>query len=418
MYKHFVKVLIILVVASFLVYYIFDKDGYSLGLDIAGGSQITYTIDTSGIDGADINNRVESLKSVIEKRVNALGVSEPRLYTTSTSRLTGLPVSHRLVIELPGVTDIEEAVRKIGETPYLEFQRFNQVTREFEIIGLNGGHVSSSSVQFLPGAGGAISTIPTVTVTFNSEGRKLFSELTRDNVGNLLGIFLDGVAISTPVIQAHIPGGVTQISGNFTLAEANELSSSLSLGALPLPIEIGETRTVNGTLGRETIEKSALASLIALLIISIMFVVVYRVAGIISIISLVIYYILVLSIFKGIPVVLTAAGLAGFVISLGFAVDANVLIFERLREELRSGKPLKEGIEIGFSRAWNSIRDANLTSLIIAGLLFWFGTSIVKGFAFTFIIGILTSMFTAYFLTRIFLRVFAAIFKKYNKWLI
>ena len=392
---------------------------FSLGLDLAGGAQLTYTADTENVPPAEIDGRMKSLQSVIERRVNALGVSEPKVYTTTTSILTGLTRTHRLVVELPGVSDIDEAIESIGETPYLEFRLLDPDTQTFNSIGLQGGNVKSAEMQFLQGIGGTLTSEPIVVLNFDREGAAIFSDVTRDNVGNLLGIFLDGVPISTPVIQSAIVGGTTQISGNFTIDSATELASNLNFGALPLPISLSETRTVNPTLGTETIESGIAVGVIALIAILLLFLIVYRFAGFIAGLTLLIYVILVLSFIKLIPVVLTAAGLAGFIISIGFAVDANVLIFERIREEARNGMNLATAIERGCKRAQIAIRDANSTSIIIALLLFWFGTSLIKGFAFTFILGVLVSILTAYLFTYVFLR--ATVFNKkqsVRKWYI
>ncbi len=415
------SVCVLALAITLAVFYVRDIDRFpfSFGLDLAGGTQVTYVADTSDVPEEEINGRMDALQQVIERRVNALGVSEPKVYTASSSVLTGLPSSHRLVVELPGVTDIAEATRAIGQTPHLEFRIFNKETEQFDSVGLQGGHVTSAGVQFLQGIGGALTNEPVVVVNFNGEGGRMFADLTRNNVGNLLGIYLDGALISSPVIVTPILGGTTQIEGNFNLESATELADSLSFGALPMPIELSETRTVNPTLGSETVTKSMTAAMIALLLVSMLFLLAYRFVGIVAVFALAVYVAVMLSVFKGIPVVLTAAGLAGFIMSLGFAVDANVLIFERMREELRNGISRREAIERGCSRAWLAIRDANLTSIIIAFLLFWFGTSIIKGFAFAFIIGVLLSMLSAYLLTRLFLRTTSdALRDRMKKWYI
>ncbi len=408
------SVAVLAISAMLSVLYVYDTDRYpfSFGLDLAGGTQVTYTADMDGVPESEIGGRMDALQQVIERRVNALGVSEPRVYTAQTSAFTGLPTEYRLVVELPGVTDIEEATKAIGRTPYLEFQIFSKARERFEPTGLQGGHVTSAGVQFMQGIGGSLTSEPVVILNFNREGAKLFADLTKANVGNALGIFLDGTPISTPVIRTAILSGTTQIEGNFTLESATDLADSLSLGALPIPIALAETRTVSPTLGAETVEKSATAAFAAFLIIALMFLVVYRFAGLVALAALAVYIAVILAVFKGIPIVLTAAGLAGFIMSLGFAVDANVLIFERMREEIRNGIARDEAIERGCRRAWLAIRDANFTSIIIAFLLFWFGTSIIKGFALAFIIGVLLSMLSAYLLTRLLLRTTAGVFQR------
>ena len=415
------SIFIVIITAVTATLYVRDTDQFpfSFGLDLAGGTQVTYTADVSDIPESEIAGRMKILQRVIEQRVNALGVSEPNVYSVTGLGIGENPSTHRLVVELPGITDTEEATKAIGKTPYLEFKILDIETTTFIETGLQGTHVTSAEVQFLPGIGGTLTSEPVVVVHFNREGGKIFGDLTKKNVGNILSIFLDGNLLSTPRINEPITGGTTQIQGNFTLESAKELVDGLNLGALPLPIELSETRTVNPSLGTEIVEKSAITGLIALIVIALLFLIVYRFVGIIAVLALTVYCIIVLSIFKGVPIVLTAAGLSGFIMSIGFAVDANVLIFERMREEISRGIPRNEAIEKGCARAWTAIRDANLTSMIIAFLLFWFGTSMIKGFAFAFIIGVLISMFSAYVLTRLFLRTTSSVCGgRFKKWYI
>ncbi|MCY4576987.1 MAG: protein translocase subunit SecD [Candidatus Kaiserbacteria bacterium] len=412
---------VITVSIALVVLYVYDVDRFpfSFGLDLAGGTQVTYTADVSEVPEGEVAGRMSVLQRVIEQRVNALGVSEPNVYTITGLAIGGNPAAHRLVVELPGVTDTDEATKAIGETPYLEFKILVDDPMEIKDTGLQGTHITTAEVQFLPGIGGTLTNEPVVVLHFNGEGGKIFAEVTRDNVGRRLMIFLDGAVISSPVINEPITGGTTQIQGNFTLDSAKELVDGLNLGALPLPIELSETLTVNPSLGAEVSEKSVFAGLIALLLIALLFIGVYRFVGIVAVLALAVYCIIVLAIFKAVPIVLTAAGLSGFIMSIGFAVDANVLIFERMREEISRGETRVHAIRNGCARAWVAIRDANLTSMIIAFLLFWFGTSMIKGFAFAFIIGVLISMFSAYVLTRLFLRATASVFsKRLKKWYI
>lgn len=414
-------VVALLIVTAMIAAYVGNSGRYpfSFGLDLAGGTRVTYIADTTEAPESEIDGRMEALRRVIERRVNALGVSEPNIYTATGSVLTGMPESRRLVVELPGVTDIEKATRVIGETPYLEFKLLNREEERFESVGLQGGHVISAGTQFLPGIGGTLTSEPIVVVTFNGEGGKIFADITRRNVGEVIGIFLDGDLISSPVINQAIVGGVATIQGNFTLESATELADSLSFGALPLPIALSETRSVNPSLGAETIADSVAVGIVALLLIALLFVIVYRFVGAVAVIALGAYCLIVLTIFKIVPIVLTTAGLAGFIMSIGFAVDANVLIFERMREEIRRGEPRIEAIRSARARAWLAIRDANLTSMIIAFLLFWLGTSVVKGFAFAFGIGVMLSMLSAYVLTGALLRASAGVLKgKRGRWYI
>ena len=410
--------LLILILSAFLlVFYVLrvEQHPFSFGLDLAGGTQLTYTADVSEIPEEEIVGRMEALQQVIERRINALGVSEPSVYTAQSSAFTGLPPEYRLVAELPGVTDIEAATTAIGETPYLEFKIFDEEEEDFVSAGLQGGHVSSAAVQFRQSVSGALTNEPIVVLQFNGEGADRFAELTRENVGNFLGIYLDGTAISAPVIRQPILGGTTQIEGDFTLESAKELADGLSLGALPIPISLSETRTVHPSLGATTVSKSVDAGVLTLFLLALLFLVVYRFVGVVALVALAVYCSVILALFKGIPIVLTAAGLAGFVMSIGFAVDANVLIFERIRENLERGLDRRRAIEEGCARAWLAIRDANLTSIIIVFLLFWFGTSLIKGFAFAFLLGVLLSMLSAYLLTRLYLRTTASVFEKKRK---
>ena len=412
---------VIVLTATVAVLFVYDIERFpfSFGLDLAGGTQVTYTADVSEVPEEEIAGRMTALQRVIEQRVNALGVSEPNVYTVTGLAIGSDPAAHRLVVELPGVTDTEEATKTIGETPYLEFKILVDEPLEIQETGLQGTHITSAEVQFLPGIGGTLTNEPVVVLHFNGEGGKTFADITKSNVGKRLLIFLDGEVISSPTINEPITGGTTQIQGNFTLESAKELVDGLNLGALPLPIELSETLTVSPSLGAEVSEKSVVAGLIALLLIALLFLIVYRFIGVVAILALAVYCVMVLTIFKGVPIVLTAAGLSGFIMSIGFAVDANVLIFERMREEIQKGVPRSEAIENGCARAWIAIRDANLTSMIIAFLLFWFGTSMIKGFAFAFIIGVLMSMFSAYVLTRLFLRTTQGTFSnRLKKWYI
>ena len=242
-----------------------------------------------------------------------------------------------------------------------------------------------------------------VGLEFNSEGREIFATLTREHKGEVLAIILDGVALSVPVIQDEIRDGKAQITGAFTPEEAKELVRNLNYGALPVPIELSTSQSIGATLGEQALDAGVRAGLIGFVALSLFLVLWYRLPGLVSIVALVSYIILSLTIFKLVPVTLTAAGVAGFILSIGMAVDANVLIFERSKEELKKGKSIHDTLHEGFHRAWLSIRDSNISSIITAIVLFWLGTSAVKGFALTLGIGVLVSMFTALTLSRTFL---------------
>lgn len=505
-----------------------------LGLDLLGGTSLTYKADTSQIEPQDQESAVEGVRDVIERRVNGFGVSEPVVQTNFNGQ------EWRIVVELPGIKNIDQAIGVIGETPLLEFreekirtdqektdirakneeakkkaeeilaktqaegadfaalaQQFSedegskegggdlgffgrgQMIPQFEeavfnaevgkvvpnlvetpfgyhIIkveekrevapgegqpenpenpentnstepqtelkarhilirteeeepsfpdyintGLSGNQLERASVLFDQ------TGLPQISLEFNDEGKKLFAEITERNVGRAVAIYLDGQPLSTPTVQQPITNGEAVITGQFTLDEAKDLTDRLNSGALPLPITLISQQNIGATLGQESIQRSIVAMALAMVVLIIFMIAFYRLPGLLAIIALSLYALLVLSIFKIFSVVLTLAGVAGFVLSVGMAVDANVLIFERLKEELRRGKPLVSAIEDGFKRAWSSIRDSNISSLITCFVLTWFGSSIIKGFAITLAIGILVSMFTAITVTRTLLRLFS-----------
>ena len=242
---------------------------------------------------------------------------------------------------------------------------------------------------------------------FDEDGKKIFGDLTKRNINKILAIYLDGTPISTPVVQQEILDGNAQITGNFSVKEAKQLVERLNSGALPVPVTLVSQQSVGASLGRDSLVKSLVAGIIGFALIALFMIVWYRIAGVLAILALIIYSVLTLAIFKLIPVTLTLAGIAGFILSIGMAVDANILIFERMKEEFRRGNNFSFALDEGFKRAWTSIRDSNVSSLITAFVLYWFGASIVRGFALTLIIGILVSMFSAITLTRTFLRVFS-----------
>lgn len=395
---------------------------FRLGLDLAGGTHLVYRADISEIDRAEIPDAMETLKNVIERRVNPLGQQETNVQIQEANFTN--EGEYRVIIELPGVTDVLEAKRQIGETPILEFKTLREgvdvtaldpETASFDDLyqttELTGRFLDGARVQFLQngassGVGGGASQA-VVVLEFDNEGKELFAQITRENIGKELAIFLDGVPISAPIVREEITAGEAIISGNFTPDSAKELARQLNFGALPVPIEEISTQTIGASLGHEAINAGVQAGLIGLIVLAVFFLVWYRLPGLVAVIALGVYGITMFALFKLIPVTLTAAGIAGFIISLGIAVDANVLIFERLREEKKSGKDLATSITEGFSRAWLSIRDSNLSSMITAIILFWFGSSLIKGFAITFGLGVLVSMISAITVTRILLQAIA-----------
>src|SRR3989344_2544863 len=387
---------------------------FKLGLDLSGGTQLVYRAQLSAIETSDIAESMAALRDTIERRVNLFGVSEPIVQTQRGGTFAG-EYEERLLIELPGVTDTDEAIRLIGQTPVLEFrmlrdaadipptgQPVENVNQIFEPAAITGKHLASAQIQFSQSVGG-VPNEPVVALNFNSEGGKIFADLTRENVGKYFGIFLDGVPISIPVIQESIPNGTAIISGGFTAEGAKELARNLNYGALPVPIELISTQTVSGTLGAEAVDSGIAAALWGILAVALFMIFWYRLPGLVAIVALSLYVVVTLALFQWIPVTLTAAGIAAFILSVGMAVDANVLIFERMKEELRAGKATKEAIHDGFSRAWLSIRDSNISSMITATILFWFGTSLIKGFALVFGLGVLVSMLTAITVSRTFM---------------
>ncbi|MBI2023032.1 protein translocase subunit SecD [Candidatus Giovannonibacteria bacterium] len=369
---------------------------FRLGLDLQGGAHLEYEADVSSLPAADISSSMDGLKDVIERRVNLFGVSEPLVQTAQVGG------KNRLIVELAGVFDINEAIKTIGETPYLEFKELardssGKVTatssaeiKDFVPTELSGRFVNRAQLGF-NGTSGS----PDVLLEFNSEGAKLFEDITGRNVNLPLAVFLDGSIISAPIVQNKIAGGSAQITGNFTVDEAKQLVRRFNAGALPIPITLVSQQSVEPSLGFESLMKSLRAGIWGFLAVAIFMILWYRLPGLIAVVALGIYAALSLLLFKLIPVTLSSAGIAGFILSVGMAVDANILIFERMKEELKAGKSVDSAMKEGFSRAWTSIRDSNVSSLITAAILYWFGTSIVKGFALTLGLGVLVSMFSA-----------------------
>lgn len=400
-----------LLVAVLLGWFVFSTNApdsryaIKLGLDLAGGTELVYRADTSGIL-TDEQGALEALRDVIERRVNVFGVAEPLVQLEESSAVAGTP-EKRLIVELPGVTDVQAAVDAIGKTPVLEFKLAPLIatgtTTEFATTGLTGRYLKSAELQFGSSNGGGIANEPIVVLNFNDEGAALFEKLTTEHTGETLAIFLDGEPISTPVIREPIPGGVATITGQFTPEEGRDLVQNLNFGALPVPIELVSSNTVGPTLGDQAFAAGLNASALGFILVALFMILWYRVSGVVATIALVIYVIITVATIKFIPVTLTASGIAGFILSIGMAVDANVLIFERLKEELRAGKGPREAIRIGFARAWPAIRDGHFTMIISSVILFWMGTSLVQGFALVFGLGVITSLLTAVTVTRLFL---------------
>lgn len=392
----------------------FSHSPFKLGLDLSGGTHLIYKADVSAVKDGEVSNAMNSLRDVIERRINIFGVSEPVVQVEEGGVVAN--GEQKLIVDLPGVTDVEKATDMIGQTPLLEFRteapkgtpqkatidkdgKLNvDVGPQFVATDLTGRYLSKATLEFDQNT-----REPRVSLQFDEEGTKLFAKITKENVGKMVAIYLDGAPISTPVVREEIPTGQAVISGSFTPNEAKQLVGRLNSGALPVPITLLSRQTIGATLGNTAVHAGAKAAAIGFFLIALFLVLWYRLPGIIAVLSLSIYVSIVLALFKLIPVTLTAAGIAGFIISIGIAVDANVLIFERVKEELKLGRNISDAVSAGFAHAWFSIRDSNTSTLITAVILFWFGTSLIKGFALTLGVGVLVSMFTAITVTRIFL---------------
>jgi protein-export membrane protein SecD len=424
----------VLVCAGVLGYFVYattidqnSPHAFKLGLDLAGGSHLVYEADVSALKPEEVPDLMNVLREVVERRINTFGVSEPVVQVERSSFVSDVR-SERLVVELPGVTDLNEAVKQIGKTPLLEFKLVDKdaaaanaaaqkaitdakangsevpdtaVEKDpFIATELTGRYLKNAELVFGNGNGGGLSNEPIVSITFNDEGAALFEKITGENVGEQLAIFLDGTLMSSPTINEAIKGGKAIISGSFTPEEARELVRNLNFGALPVAIKLASTQTIGSSLGDSALQAGVHAGVVGFIILAIFMILWYRLPGIVSVLALLVYITIMLALFKLIPVVLTAPGIAGFILSVGLAVDANVLIAERMKEELRSGKKINEAIKEGFSRAWLAIRDSNIAHIIVGVILFWFGTALIKGFALVFTIGVFVSMFSAITISR------------------
>lgn len=387
-----------------------------LGLDLQGGMQLILQTDMSKIDSNNKDDALQAAREVIERRVNLFGVSEAIVQTSKVGD------DRRIIVELPGIKDATGAADLVGKTAQLEFRELpatisaemSEATKSgIPLIyfstpaGLTGADLEKAQVTYGSVSGG--SSGPQVAIEFTSEGANKFAEITKRNIGKSLPIFLDEQIVSAPTVNQEILGGSAVITGQFTTDEAKKLAVQLNAGALPVPIKILEQRVIGPTLGQEAVNKSLVAGIIGLAIVMVYMGLYYGLYGILADIALLIYTAIVLAIFKtGLfvlpPVTLTLAGIAGFILSIGMAVDANILIFERIKEEIRWGKSKSFALRLGFDRAWSSIWASNVSSLITAAILYYFGTSLIKGFAITLAIGVLVSMFTAIVVTRTLLR--------------
>lgn len=412
---------------------------FNLGLDLSGGVYLEYAIDVSSLDQSDVPGAMNELRDLIENRVNMFGVSEPVVQTKNPG-LFGMgdgTKEQRLTIQLPGIDSVEKAEAAIGDIPVLEFREYRtdeevaaikaaqdekkqalKEGREYtnpladepihKVGRLGGKNLSRASLQFNQTT--SMSTgEPIIMLEFDEEGGDLFAELTKEYAGRTIPIYVDGVLISEPTVgeeyaDTGISGGTAIISGGFSIDEAKTLAQRLNSGALPVDkMTLLSSQTIGASLGGEALHAGVMAGLWGLIVVGAFLILWYRLPGLISVFALGVYIVLSLAIFKLIPVTLTAAGIAGFILSIGMAVDANILIFERMKEEMKGGRTLEDSIREGFHRAWPSIRDGNFAHIISAVVLYWFGTSLIAGFALTLGIGVLLSMFSAITVSRTFL---------------
>ncbi len=423
---------------------------FSLGLDLQGGTHLVYQADVTNIPEKDRAGALEAARDVIERRVNAFGVSEPVVQVNQGSN-----GEYRIIAELAGIKDVKAAIQLIGETPILEFKELGtainqatsspataEVTQNWINTELTGKNLKRATLQFNPNDGS-----PEVSLEFDAEGSKMFEAITGRNIGKPVAIFLDGYPISQPTVNDKITGGSAVISGRFNVEEAKLLVTRLNSGALPVPVTLISQKTVESSLGSRSITNSMQAGLVGLLLVSIFMILYYRLPGALAVLALLVYGLTILAIFKALPiwlalvmvvimvglifytfnelklfngtlavlftiigvllffyaqqaVTLTLSGVAGFILSIGIAVDANILIFSRMREEIKLGKTVSQAVDAGFKRAWPSIRDGNVSTLITCLILMFFGTSAVKGFGTTLFIGIAVSLFSAIVITR------------------
>ena len=375
---------------------------WKLGLDLVGGSHLVYEMDLSGVTAADRDSVVNGLRDVIEKRVNLFGISEPQVYTAQSGAST------RLVVELAGVKDVKKAIEQIGETPFLyfaiptELKQGEATVKAYRHSELTGKNVKGAQLSFDNTTNAA-----QISLNFDAEGAKLFETLTGENIGKPIAVFLDENLISEPTVQEKISGGKAQITGRFTLQEAKTLVARFNAGALPAPIKLVSQNTVGASLGVSSLHATARAGLFGMLLVVLFMALYYRGSGVVAAIALLVYAILSLALFKLVGITMTLAGITGFILSIGMAVDANILVFERRKEELKKGLSPDMALEEGFIRAWPSIRDSNAATIITSLVLYSMTTGFVKGFALTLLLGVVMSMFSAITVSRTLLRNFA-----------
>lgn len=375
------------------------------GLDIKGGMQITLNLDMAAIEATQKAQAAESAREVIMRRVDLYGIAEPVVQIVQSGD------TYRLLVELPGVTSPAETSTLVGQTAQLSFALIDETATESGYIvptELSGADLERAVVQFNPQT-----NEPEVVITFSDAGSTLFGQITADHTGEQLAILLDGVPLMAPSINEPIYGGSAVISGDFTAEEAKQLAVQLSAGALPVPISILEQRTIGASLGEVAVRQSIIAGLIGLLLVMVFMIAIYRWSGVIASVALLLFALFTVAVYKLLGVTLTLPGIAGLLLTIGMAVDANILIFERMKEELRLGKPFKVSMELGFGKAWDSIKDANVVTILTAlvlinplNLSFLNTSGLVRGFGITLLIGVLLGLFTGVFITRTLMRIF------------
>lgn len=391
------------------------REGLTLGLDLRGGSHLVYKADLSQKDPSQSDDdAMAGVLDKIERRINAYGVTEPIIQRQGHDRI---------LVQLPGVKDIDEAISLVGQTAQLDFREmeYDEVgemvldeegnPKWIEALAVDGeGEEKVLTGKYLkPNASPVLhpqTNEPEVAFEWDAEGALLFEQITKRNLHKPLGIFLDDELISAPTVQAIIKekGVITGLN----LEEARMLAIQLNSGSLDVPLTIIQEQDVDATLGADSLQKSLIAGAIGLALVMIFMILYYSVSGVVAVCALLIYGVLLVAIFKLVPITLTLPGMAALILSIGMAVDANVLIFERMKDELRSGRTLGAAVEAGFNRAWPAIRDSNITTFIACAILYWFGGTLgafmVRGFALTLFIGVALSMFSAIVVTRTFLR--------------
>lgn len=405
-----------------LQFQLFGKSIYfnpqlKLGLDLKGGIHLVLDANMDEIDSIDRQDALESVREVISRRIDLFGVAEPVIQTSVNQEAN----IYRLIVELPGLDNVNQAVSLIGQTAQLEFREQDEslidpeatptamaLINSFVGTDLSGSDLKKATVQFDPETG-----TPVVGLSFTEEGKLKFAQITKRNIGKPVGIFLDGYPETLPIVQAEISDGQAVISGEFNTASAKALAIQLNAGALPVPVTVASERVIGPTLGQDSIDKSIFAGTIGIGMVMLFMVLLYGYLGLLANLGLVVYSIITLALFKLLSVTITLPGLAGFILSVGMAVDANILIFERLKEEVRANRPWQLALERAFGRAWDSIKDANLATLTICFILFnpfnwsFLNTSgLIRGFALTLALGIFTSLFTGIVVTRTLIRLF------------